>query len=181
MLILEKTEEYIFTATGKKFYPFNPKPDDVCIEDIAHALGNQCRFGGHTRRYYSVAEHSYHVSSLCVNYPLWGLLHDAGEAYMIDIPAPIKKHLPGVKEVENKIMEAIVLKFNLEPQSELIYTLPYEVKLYDQYLLNREIDSLIEPVYQEASRFETMSKYLPKDAFLLKFKALTSIKKPYYQ
>ena len=68
-----------------------PNPDDIRIEDIAHALSNQCRFAGHAREFYSVAEHSVHVSQLCLpEHALWGLLHDASEAYLVDLPRPLK-------------------------------------------------------------------------------------------
>ena len=80
------------TFTGRLFDPFNPDPALIDLRDIAHALGNICRFGGHSRRYYSVAEHSILVASL-VPEPLRlpALLHDAAEAYLGDIITPIKR------------------------------------------------------------------------------------------
>src|ERR1035441_1601867 len=80
----------ITTFSGVRFWPLIPNPADIRIEDIAHALSNQCRFGGHTREFYSVAEHSVRVSQLCTpENALWGLLHDASEAYLSDVTAPI--------------------------------------------------------------------------------------------
>ena len=82
---------WIQTFTGRKFYPLAPRPGDVCIEDIAHALSMKCRFGGHCKKFYSVAEHSVRVSRcLPADLALWGLMHDAGEAYLPDIGKPIK-------------------------------------------------------------------------------------------
>src|ERR1017187_10636100 len=78
----------ITTFSGIHFWPLLPNPADIRIEDIAHALSNQCRFAGHAREFYSVAEHSVRVSQLCPpEDALWGLLHDASEAYLTDVPA----------------------------------------------------------------------------------------------
>ena len=90
----------ILTYSGKVFDPVNPIAADIRIEDIAHALAHQCRFSGHTIEHYSVAEHSVRVSGLLEDrgYPyrvqMWGLLHDASEAYLIDLPAPVKNGTP---------------------------------------------------------------------------------------
>jgi uncharacterized protein len=84
--------DWILTYTGRRFSPLAPRPEDVCIEDIAHALANKCRFTGHTQRFYSVAEHSVLVQSLVSPpYGLAALLHDAAEAYLPDIASPIKR------------------------------------------------------------------------------------------
>lgn len=81
----------IQTYTGKQFFPLQPRLEDIAIEDIAHALALQCRFGGHLRSAYSVAQHCCHVADLVPPADrLWALLHDASEAYLIDIPAPLK-------------------------------------------------------------------------------------------
>lgn len=72
------------------FYDYeNPRPDMIKLEDIAHHLSNTCRFSGACDPYYSVAEHSVLVSRLC-KYPEYGLMHDAAEAYLWDIPRPAK-------------------------------------------------------------------------------------------
>lgn len=83
----------IVTYTGKIFDILNPKPELVCIEDIAHALANICRYTGHTRQHYSVAEHSVRMakSKELEGDPLKRLLHDSAEAYFGDIASPFKK------------------------------------------------------------------------------------------
>lgn len=112
---------WIQTFTGRRFYPLAPRPEDVDIEDIAHALANLCRFAGHTRRFYSVAEHSVRVAAIlkasCPGFPklhLGGLLHDASEAYLVDVPRPVK-HAPdlaGYRAAEAKVEAAIAERFD---------------------------------------------------------------------
>lgn len=101
----------IRTFTGKYIDPFNPKVEDICIEDIAHALSMIPRFGGHLPVFYSVAEHSMKVLDKLIFQPvhiqLEGLLHDASEAYLLDIPSPIKARIPQYKEAEIRLMNVI--------------------------------------------------------------------------
>jgi uncharacterized protein len=114
----------IKTFTGKMISPTDLRVEDVDIRDIAHGLAMACRFNGHTRRHYSVAEHSIHVAGLVPrNHQLEALLHDASEAYLVDLPKPVKvqpQFSPFV-EVENRVMEVIRQRFNLEPaEPELV-------------------------------------------------------------
>jgi uncharacterized protein len=110
---------WIETFTGKKFYPFSPNPDDVDIQDIAHSLSNQCRFNGHTLRFYSVAEHCVHIASYLErhNAPfqicLAGLLHDAAEAYLGDVVRPVKQLLPDFTQAENTLQALIYMKYGI--------------------------------------------------------------------
>lgn len=129
---------YIHTLTGRKFYPTAPTEHDYCITDIAHGLSNTCRFSGQGLTFYSVAQHSVLVSDLCKEYPLWGLLHDASEAYLTDLPSPIK-HLPelrGYRDIEARTMDAICGKFGL-PLDE-----PIEVEQADRVALRIEAKCL---------------------------------------
>jgi hypothetical protein len=109
-------EGWITTYTGKKFFPLNPNYLDIDIRDVAHALSNICRFSGHCPEFYSVAQHSVYVSQLVpLSSALWGLLHDASEAYLHDIARPVK-HQPefGIyRELEHKLMGAIIKRFLL--------------------------------------------------------------------
>jgi uncharacterized protein len=105
---------WIQTYTGKKFTPFAPRPEDVCIEDIAHALSMLCRFGGHVSEFYSVADHSIRVALECnPEYRLLGLLHDASEAYLVDVPRPIKQKIDLYREVEANVQGVICQRFGL--------------------------------------------------------------------
>lgn len=106
---------WIQTASGKKFSILEPDVDQIDIDDIAHALSMLCRFNGHCTKFYSVAEHSVHVSrEVEPELALVGLLHDAAEAYLGDIPTPLKRLLPNFKEFEDRMEEAIGTKFGID-------------------------------------------------------------------
>lgn len=80
------------TFTRRSINPLAPRVQDIAIEDVAHALAHICRFGGHVGAFYSVAQHSVLASHLVgVDDALWALLHDASEAYLGDIPTPLKR------------------------------------------------------------------------------------------
>lgn len=100
---------WILTSTGRRIPLLHPDPADIDIRDIAHALSNQCRYAGHTQFFYSVAEHSWHCSHLfaAAGDALWGLLHDAAEAYLGDVTSPLKRLLPEYQEIEELWMEVI--------------------------------------------------------------------------
>lgn len=126
---------WIETFSGKAFHLLDPRPEDICIEDIAHALSNQCRWTGHTSRFYSTAEHSVFVARLCtLPARLAGLLHDASEAYLSDLSRPVKHCTPVgeiYRELEAKIQSAINLRFG-------ITEVPPEVKMADDTMLITE-------------------------------------------
>lgn len=127
------TENSIRTYTGKVFDITVLDPDSICIEDIAHALSNTARFGGHLDKMYSVAQHSIYVALLCSpENRLAALLHDASEAYIGDMPSPFKKLMPDYKAIEDRIMKVIALKFGFE------YPLPKEIKIADKVALEHE-------------------------------------------
>ncbi len=108
---------WIQTFTGKKFPLDDPDPDQIYIEDIAHALSLLCRFNGHCTKFYSVAEHSVHVSrEIDPKLAMIGLLHDAAEAYLGDVPSPLKTQLPQFKEFEWKMEQAIGERFGIDPK-----------------------------------------------------------------
>lgn len=128
----------IRTWTGKLFDVTNPKPDLICIEDIAHALSNLCRFGGHTEQFFSVAEHSVWVAqNVRHKHKLAALLHDASEAYLVDIPTPIKKLLPDYYRWEYRLMEVIAEKFGFQ------YPLHPDVQEADENALRAEWTDII--------------------------------------
>lgn len=94
----------------------NPDPDQIDIEDIAHALSLIPRFGGHTGRLYSVAQHSVLASQLVhKDIELDALMHDAPEAYIGDVVGPLKRLLKDLEPIEFRLSEVIAKKFNLRP------------------------------------------------------------------
>jgi len=104
------------TAGGILFDVIRPRAEDVRIDDIAAALAKQCRFNGHCRSFYSVADHSVRVSEACdPDDALWGLLHDASEAYLGDMVAPIKKlaELADYRELHFRVQSAVLARFGL--------------------------------------------------------------------
>jgi hypothetical protein len=129
---------YIETFTGKRFWPLNPIWEDIDIIDIAHALSNKCRYTGHTRWFYSVAQHShlmsYHVPR---HYALEALLHDACEAYLPDLAFPIRGAFDGFAEAEERVHRAVAERFNL------IFPWPKEVKDVDRRITRDEARTLM--------------------------------------
>lgn len=110
--------EWFQTFTGKKFYPKDPRPEDVCIEDIAHALAHINRFGGHLPEPWTVAQHSLVASSFAPpDLQLEALLHDAHEAYVGDMVKPLKLMMPEFQDVEDKVDTAIREAFGLPIRS----------------------------------------------------------------
>lgn len=142
-----RTGAWFQTFSGTQFYLTDPHPDDVSIEDIAHALGSVGRFGGHTRQFYSVGQHSVHCCDLVAewhpdNYllQLYTLLHDASEAYLGDVVRPLKYAMPNYRQFESRMMDVIYQGLKLAPP------LPDEeaiVKCADDILLMTERRDLI--------------------------------------
>lgn len=128
---------WIATYTGRWIEPLNPDPDAINIMDIAHSLAMQCRFTGHTREFYSTAQHSVLVSRLVpAELALWGLLHDASEAYVSDIARPVKHAVAEFgtiyREVEERLSHAVAIKFGLE------WPEPEAIKVADKMMLRAE-------------------------------------------
>lgn len=109
-----KHDNWFQTSTGKIFPLPDFTPADFSIEDIAHSLSLQCRFNGHCLMFFSVAQHSVIVSEVVPpEHAMWGLLHDASEAYLSDILSPIKVLMPEYKTWEKRVMEAVCIRFGL--------------------------------------------------------------------
>lgn len=117
--------------SGIYFDLADPKPEQVNIFDIAGALSKICRFGGHCRTFYSVAEHSYHCSMAAKSSPLALLLHDAAEAFAGDIVKPLKIMLPDYFKIERRIEQVIAAKYGVDFEQP-------EVKEIDQAMLIAE-------------------------------------------
>lgn len=126
------TERTIKTISGIYVDVFEPKPEMFVIEDIAHALSMIPRWGGHSPWFLSVAEHSRVVAYETKGDKLEALLHDASEAYLMDLPRPIKRNMPEYKAIEDGVMKVIAEKFGFQ------YPLSEETKLADKNRLEAE-------------------------------------------
>jgi 5'-deoxynucleotidase YfbR-like HD superfamily hydrolase len=117
--IEDMNEPVICTSSGRRFNLLEPCIADVALQDIAHALALTPRFGGHCNAFLSVAQHSILVADLvAVHEPgslaqQVALLHDASEAYLVDMPAPIKRHLPDFKRIEDRVQAVVFEAFGL--------------------------------------------------------------------
>lgn len=141
----DRDAHFIVTATGRRFWPLDPRPEDVDLDDIAHHLGHLCRWTGSTREFYSVAEHSVCVGDLVEERGgtavevAWGYLHDAGEAYLCDIARPVKHHpaMAFYRDAEDRLLRVIGERFGLP------WPLPAIVKQADDDILAAEALALM--------------------------------------
>jgi hypothetical protein len=159
----------IATYLGVEFFPLSPRWEDIYVEDIAHALANNCRYNGHVPKFYSVAQHCVHVSAVlekaCIKPTIrvprsddddikigegatdderldtlrWGLLHDAAETYLPDVCGPIKPFLIGFDRIEEQLLIAMSQRFGLP------WPMPEIVKAADRAVLFSEARSGITP------------------------------------
>jgi 5'-deoxynucleotidase YfbR-like HD superfamily hydrolase len=161
------------TFTGGQLDPLNPDESHIRIEDIAHALSNLCRWNGHCRHFYSVAEHSIRVShSVPSKDALWGLLHDAAEAYLGDFVSPLKHHTTCGEEYqrhEARLMAAIASRFGL------IGAMPASVLRADHEQQVEEIHWLIDPttILDRRQHIVTMPPLQAEVEFLNRYRELT--------
>lgn len=135
----QKRGDWMQTFNGHQFWPLDPDPGMIDIDDIAHSLSMQCRYAGHCIRFYSVAEHSVHLArhfrrvGASIEIQLWALLHDATEAYLVDLPRPVKPHIFGYEPAEQRLMRVIASHFKLLP-----FEIPACVKDADRAIIADE-------------------------------------------
>ncbi len=166
MNIEDAPKDCIRTHSGLYMNVFEPTLDMLSIDDIAHGLSHQPRFAGHLDRHYSVAQHSI----LCCERAkpknkLAALLHDGSEAYMLDMPSPIKARMPEYKAFEHHLMETIAKKFGFQ------YPYDPEIKEIDTFMLNLEFKKLVET---NDMTFKCLTPLQAKKEFLRVYNELTS-------
>lgn len=141
----------MYTQSGKIFDPLDPDIDSIDIYDIAHALSNITRWGGHAKYFYSVAEHSSRMSDyVSEKNRAWALLHDASEAFLGDLVSPIKelKEFEIYRKYEKKIMNAVCRRFQLQLEE------PEEVKNADMKIRATEARDLTNIPQELFSKYE---------------------------
>ena len=170
----DRKGSWMLTHTGVRYYPLDPRPSEVSIIDIAHSLAMQCRYGGHCRDFYSVAEHSVYVSRLVPpQHALVALLHDATEAYVSDVPRPLKPYLTNYDEIEELNWEAISAALRV---SMFVPACVHEV---DTLICLTEMKRLmpgVDPAIEGAAPDVHIACLYPRDAealFLARFAELT--------
>ena len=137
----ERVGDWQLTASGREFWPLDPRPEEIDIGDIAHQLARICRWGGATKGHYSVAEHCVMLAQYFGehdNFELarWALMHDAAEAYLGDIVRPLKPFFSDFRGYERRLEMMIWQKYGLQGD------LPSPVRRADTAILGDERDQL---------------------------------------
>jgi hypothetical protein len=131
---------WIQTHTGRVVEPLRLQPSMIDLGDVAHSLALQCRYAGHTRWHFSIAQHSVLVAKhLPPELARWGMLHDATEAYLVDLPSPVKEHMADYQAFEKRAEEAVAERFGLQ------LPMPVPVKKADREALATERRDLLGP------------------------------------
>ena len=142
---------YITTYTGKHFDPVTPDKNLIDIRDIAHALSLICRGNGHVKTFFSVGQHCVNAAKEAIlrgysdRVILACLIHDAGEAYLSDVPRPVKPSMPEYNQLEDRLLNMIYEKFLGSPLTEeeqrLVKSVDNDLLYYDlKELLNEVLD-----------------------------------------
>jgi hypothetical protein len=168
------TKLYVSTYLGNRFYPLEPRIDDVDIEDIAHGLAYQCRFNGQTSAFYSVAQHSLMVAALVPDELRFAaLLHDAAEAYLGDMVKPLKVLLPAFSEIEDNVSRIIGERFRVDlnhnpiiKQADLVALatekrdlMPYSVEEWANLIGVKPMAEAILPMAPDVAKREFMKEF----------------------
>lgn len=143
---IDELGSWIQTASGKRFFPVDPRIEDVDPRDIAHALSLNCRYTGHVKHHFSVAQHCLMVMDLVSDAAKpHALLHDASEAYLSDVSRPVKRHpkMEGYREIEYVLQRLIYRRFGLSPEE------PQEVARADREVLWVEANALLAPLHPD--------------------------------
>ena len=157
---------YITTYTGLHFYPTEPNPDGLRIEDIAHALSLLCRGNGHTKTFFSVGQHCLHCAreaqarGYSRRVALACLLHDASEAYLSDVPRPFKQSMPQYRVLENRLLDVIYTKFLgallTDEEEALVKQIDDDMLYFDLRVLLNEPSNEPEPEMKSVFSYDVL-------------------------
>ena len=168
------SDPHLFTYSGERVYLFRPTAAMIHLADIAQALSQICRYGGHTRSHYSVAEHSVLVSEKFKGEMAFAaLLHDAAEAYLGDVISPLKALLLDYEKIYDKFDDAIAEKFGVDYRLgwyEDIKKADAQVGIMER---NCRLISLRPSVHSYLCPIRMLSAVEAKNDFLLRFASLT--------
>lgn len=167
----------ILLHSGNYFDLLDPENSDFSIEDVAQGLSLTCRFTGQCRRFYSVAEHSVHMSyAVPAEYAYEALMHDAAEAFIGDVSKPLKDLLPEYRAIEKRIEAAVFARFNVrQPMPPCIKEYDIRMLATEQQQIMRNNDGWDYTRGREALPIK-LSGWGPgyaREQFLARFHALT--------
>ena len=152
----------ILVHSGVLFDVFNPIAENLRIIDMAHGLSNLCRYGGHSPKFYSVAQHSV----MCSHYTgtpqeqLEFLMHDTSEAYLIDLPRPIKRKLIEYIKIEDNLLEVIFNHFKLTfPLTDKVHQVDDAMLHYEYNAFYTNIDDSFEFWTPEYAKSQFLARY----------------------
>jgi len=160
---------YIATWKGDRIDLLDPDPALVTLEEIAEGLSREGRFHNKTAVPYTVAQHCLEVSNLCPTWEgkIWGLLHDASDAYHRDLASMLKNH-PAIqgfwKAMELRWLQMFAEKFHLD------LPMPPEVKHADRVMLCVERRLLLPDTQAVAEQFKFNEEnlgYVPNRTLLV--------------
>ncbi len=184
--------DWLLTFSGLKFYPLDPRPEAVCLQDIAHALAHICRWTGHVSYHYSVAQHAVQVAlaveQMAPDLALLALHHDDAEAYLGDIARPWKRNLwvtqqdddATVDEVEEGVRAVILDALGVRVPAAEAWDV---IRVADNRVLQAEAETLM-PKHDEfpsfgiappACQLYQITPAQARDAFLMHHNRLASI------
>lgn len=150
---MQQQKAIIATRYGRSIDILNPDVSDIHIEDIALSLSREGRYSNFTQDKYTVAQHSVLVGSMLdPTREIYGLLHDATEAYIRDVSAPVKRHLPDYQSIESNLSNAIFRAFGLNPNDPMD-----DVEKADQEAFRMEVHGMFQPIGEDSVWY-----YVPK-------------------
>lgn len=160
------SEPHINTVSGRRVPLLDPDPADIALVDIAHGLSHICRFAGQSHSFYSVAKHSLNVvrsldavHDASPERQLYGLLHDASEAYLADVPGPVKPHFDDYGAAETAVMDAVWSWSGLgDPASRLEDPQPWTP--VDRAAFECEADELVAGYEADPAILDTYGEYV---------------------